>query len=41
METHGREDHGLPDVRIAVSEAARDCVSAHFPDDYRVIPNGI
>lgn len=27
-------------VRIAVSEAARDCVSQHFPDDYRVIPNG-
>ena len=28
-------------VRIAVSEAARDCVSAHFPGDYRIIPNGI
>ena len=28
-------------VRIAVSEAARDCVFGYFPDDYRVIPNGI
>lgn len=28
-------------VRIAVSEAARDCVATHFPGDYRVIPNGI
>jgi phosphatidylinositol alpha-mannosyltransferase len=28
-------------VRIAVSEAARDCVAVHFPADYRVIPNGI
>jgi phosphatidylinositol alpha-mannosyltransferase len=28
-------------VRIAVSEVARDCVSPHFPGDYRVIPNGI
>lgn len=28
-------------MRIAVSEAARDCVDLHFPSDYRVIPNGI
>ncbi len=28
-------------VGITVSEAARDCVSTHFPGDYRVIPNGI
>jgi phosphatidylinositol alpha-mannosyltransferase len=28
-------------MRIAVSEAARDCVETHFPADYRVIPNGI
>jgi phosphatidylinositol alpha-mannosyltransferase len=28
-------------VRTAVSEAARDCVYAHFPGEYRVIPNGI
>ena len=28
-------------VRIAVSEAARDCVIGHFPAEYRVIPNGI
>lgn len=28
-------------VRIAVSEAARDCVVGHFPAEYRVIPNGI
>jgi phosphatidylinositol alpha-mannosyltransferase len=28
-------------VRIAVSEAARECVTGHFPGDYRVIPNGI
>ena len=28
-------------LRIAVSEAARDCVISHFPGDYRVIPNGI
>lgn len=28
-------------VRIAVSEAARDCVAVHFPGEYRVIPNGI
>jgi phosphatidylinositol alpha-mannosyltransferase len=28
-------------ARIAVSEAARDCVSAHFPGDFKVIPNGI
>jgi phosphatidylinositol alpha-mannosyltransferase len=28
-------------VRIAVSETARECVVAHFPGDYRVIPNGI
>lgn len=28
-------------VNIAVSEAARDCVTSHFPGEYRVIPNGI
>jgi phosphatidyl-myo-inositol alpha-mannosyltransferase len=28
-------------VNIAVSEAARDCVSSYFPGDYRLIPNGI
>jgi phosphatidylinositol alpha-mannosyltransferase len=28
-------------VRTAVSEAARDCVSRHFPADYRIIPCGI
>ena len=28
-------------VRVAVSEAARECVVAHFPGEYRVIPNGI
>jgi len=28
-------------LRIAVSEAARDCVISHFPGEYRVIPNGI
>jgi phosphatidylinositol alpha-mannosyltransferase len=28
-------------VNIAVSEAARDCVTSYFPGDYRVIPNGI
>jgi phosphatidylinositol alpha-mannosyltransferase len=28
-------------LRIAVSEAARDCVIGHFPAEYRVIPNGI
>lgn len=28
-------------LRIAVSEAARDCVISHFPAEYRVIPNGI
>jgi phosphatidyl-myo-inositol alpha-mannosyltransferase len=28
-------------VRIAVSEAARDCVVGHFPGHYRVVPNGI
>jgi phosphatidyl-myo-inositol alpha-mannosyltransferase len=33
--------HDCITARIAVSEAARDCVFAHFPGDYRVIPNGI
>jgi phosphatidylinositol alpha-mannosyltransferase len=33
--------HDCITVRIAVSEAARECVFSHFPDDYRVIPNGI
>ncbi|MCL5734618.1 MAG: glycosyltransferase family 4 protein [Actinobacteria bacterium] len=28
-------------VRIAVSDAARECVVSHFPGEYRVIPNGI
>jgi phosphatidyl-myo-inositol alpha-mannosyltransferase len=28
-------------MRIAVSEAARDCVAVHYPGDYRVVPNGI
>ena len=28
-------------VRIAVSPAARECVAAHFPGEYRIIPNGI
>ena len=28
-------------VRIAVSEAARDCVAGCFPGEYRLIPNGI
>jgi len=28
-------------VNIAVSEAARDCVTSFFPGEYRVIPNGI
>jgi phosphatidylinositol alpha-mannosyltransferase len=28
-------------VSTAVSEAARDCVSPHFPADYRIIPCGI
>ncbi len=28
-------------VRVAVSEAARECVVTQFPGDYRVIPNGI
>jgi phosphatidylinositol alpha-mannosyltransferase len=29
------------DVRITVSEAAREAVSRYFPGDYRIIPNGI
>ncbi len=33
--------HECITVRIAVSEAARECVFSHFPNDYRVIPNGI
>lgn len=33
--------HDCITVRIAVSEAARECVFSHFPNDYRVIPNGI
>jgi phosphatidylinositol alpha-mannosyltransferase len=33
--------HDCITVKIAVSEAARDCVFSHFPGDYRVIPNGI
>ena len=28
-------------VRVAVSEAARECVATHFPGEYRIIPNGI
>ena len=28
-------------VKIAVSDSARDCVTRHFPGEYRVIPNGI
>jgi phosphatidylinositol alpha-mannosyltransferase len=28
-------------VRIAVSEAARECVGSQFPGVYRIIPNGI
>lgn len=28
-------------VRTAVSEAARDCVSPHFPGEYRITPCGI
>jgi phosphatidyl-myo-inositol alpha-mannosyltransferase len=28
-------------VRIAVSESARECVGAHFPEDYQLISNGI
>lgn len=29
------------DVRVAVSEAARELVSRYFPGDYRIIPNGV
>jgi phosphatidylinositol alpha-mannosyltransferase len=29
------------DVRIAVSEAARRTVAAHFPGDYEIVPNAI
>jgi len=29
------------DVRIAVSEVARESVDSHFPGDYEIIPNGI
>lgn len=29
------------DGRIAVSEVVRDLLASYFPDDYRVIPNGI
>ena len=29
------------DVRIAVSEVARESVDSHFPGDYEIVPNGI
>jgi phosphatidylinositol alpha-mannosyltransferase len=29
------------DGRIVVSEAVRDLLASYFPDDYRIIPNGI
>lgn len=32
---------GKLSARIAVSEVARRTVAAHFPGDYRVIPNGV
>ncbi|USN53811.1 MAG: glycosyltransferase family 4 protein [Candidatus Nomurabacteria bacterium] len=28
-------------ARIAVSQAAKDFISHHFPDDYEIIPNGV